>query len=227
MANRRNFLKVMVLSVWLILCVSAEALSSWPEFWLSSDCFSGSAHGPQSAPALARGQTNLLVVWEDQRVVAERGVFGTRLTPQGEILDPTGIPICTASGRQSWVNVAWGDPNYLVTWTDTRNGSGEIYGARIDPQGNVLDVDGFPISTGPGWAGCPDVAWDGTNFLVVWSHDRYDTASYDIYASRVTPQGEVLDPEGIQISFDPAMELAPSIAYNNSIYLVTWEHAFG
>ncbi|NIM96984.1 MAG: hypothetical protein GTO24_02525 [candidate division Zixibacteria bacterium] len=225
--NSPKLLKIIVLSACLGLIFSAEAFSSWPEFYLSSDCFAGSAYGTQGSPAFAKGESNLLVVWEDQRIIAQRDIFATRITFDGDILDPIGIPVCTTSGRQIWVNAAWGDGSYLVVWGDSRGPNSEVYGARIDPQGNVLDAEGFPISTGSGWAACPDVAWDGTNFMVVWSHDRYDTTSYDIYASRVTPEGEVLDPRGIQISFDPAMEFTPSIAYADSVYLVTWEHALG
>lgn len=220
-------MKIIALSVCFVPWLSAETLSFWPEFSLSSDCFSGSAYGPQLSPALARGQTNLLVAWEDQRIIAERDIFGTRITPEGEILDPIGIPICTASGQQSSVEAVGGDQNYLVVWQDRRGGNSEIYGARIDFQGDVLDPDGFQISTGTGWAESPDVAWDGVNFLVVWSHDRYDTTSYDIYAARVTPDGEILDPRGIQLSFDEVMELYPSITCTDSICLVVWEHALG
>ncbi len=225
--NSPKLLKIIALSACLGLAIPAQAFSSWPEFWLSSNCFLGSAYATQGSPAFATGESNLLVVWEDQRIIAERDIFATRITFDGDILDPFGIPVCTALGRQVWVDVAWGDGNYLVVWGDRRGGNSEIYGARVDPQGNVLDAEGFPISTGSGWAACPDVAWDGTNFMVVWSHDRYDTTSYDIYASRVSPEGQVLDPRGVQISFDPVMELTPSVTCSDSICLVTWEHALG
>lgn len=97
----------------------------------------------------------------------------------------------------------------------------------MDLAGNVLDPDGFPISTGASWEAYPEVAWDGTNFFVVWSDDRNIDDAYDIYGTRVTPWGEVLDPRGIQLSFEPQMALTPAISYNGSTYLVAWEHAGG
>lgn len=225
--NSPKLLKIIVLSACLGLIFSAEAFSSWPEFSLSSDCFAGSAYGTQASPAFARGQSNLLVVWEDQRIIAKRDIFGARISFEGQILDPIGIPVCTASGHRSSVRVAAGDDNYLAVWEDRREVSSGIYGARIDLQGSVLDPDGFQISAPSPWVETPDVAWDGTNFLVVWSEYRFDTTLCDVYATRVTPEGEILDPSGIQLSFDVVMELYPSVAYNDSIYLVVWEHALG
>jgi hypothetical protein len=224
--SSRHFWKVLLLSGCFILWFSVNALSVWPEFPLSSDCFSGSAYGTQTIPSIAFDGTNFLVVWEDERVNSERDIFGTRVSQQGEILEPIGIPICTAPSLQTDVKIAWGNQNYLAVWTDYRNTNYDIYGARIDPEGNVLDPNGFPISTGSGWESFPDVAWDGTNFFVVWSDDKNDI-SYDIYGTRITSSGEILDPRGIQISFGPAMELFPTIAFNGTTYLVVWEHGSG
>lgn len=226
MVSPKSTLTVIVTSVCFVLCLSASAFSSWPEFWISPDCISGSAYSNQSSPSVADGQTNLLAVWEDERVSPYSDIFGARITPDGEILDPTGIPICTASGWQTWVRAAAGSENYLVVWQDDRDVDYDIYGARIDLNGNVLDPDGFPISTGEGWESSPAVAWDGTNFLVVWSDDRNPSAA-NIYGTRITPQGEILDGTGFQISDETIRTIAPSITFNGSNYLIAWELSSG
>jgi hypothetical protein len=223
---RRVCGRILILSLYLTFCSSVNVFSAWPEFPLSTDCFSGKAYGTQTTPSIAFDGTNFLVVWEDERINSERDIFGTRVSQQGEILDPIGIPICTAPSLQTDVKVAWGNQNYLVVWTDYRNTSYDIYGARIDPEGNVLDPNGFPISTGSSWESFPDVAWDGTNFFVIWSDDKNEI-SYDIYGTRITSSGEILDPRGIQISFEPTMELFSTIAFNGTTYLVVWEQDFG
>lgn len=222
-----SYVKAMMLAFCFILWFSLTAYSSWPEFSLSSKCFLGSAYGTQTTPSVASNGSLALVVWEDERISSDRDVFGARVSTQGEILDPIGIPICTARSLQTGAKVACGDQNFLVVWTDYRNGNYDLYGARVDFAGNVLDPNGFPISAGSWWESFPDVSWDGTNFFVVWSDDRNPATASDIFGARVSPDGVVLDDTGIQISFAPVMELTPSVSYNGSIYLVAWEHALG
>jgi hypothetical protein len=226
MLHFRRLREILILFLTLIFCLSSEAFSFWPEFSLSSDCFLGSAQGTQTTPSIAFDGTNFLVVWEDKRINTNNDIFGARVSPQGGILDPIGIPISTSQSVQSNVNVAWGGQNYLVVWQDWKDGNWTVYGARVDQDGNVLDPDGFFIAGGLEWAVYPAVASDGTNFFVVWSQYKSEV-SYDIYGTRVTPDGEVLDPDGILICETPQFEYYPSIAYNGSTYLVVWENDQG
>jgi hypothetical protein len=61
-------------------------------------------------------------------------------------------------------------------------------GTRVTPSGTVLDPSGIPIRVGS----FPDVAFDGTNFLVVSPRYRAGT-SQDIDGAHVTQAGTVLD----------------------------------
>jgi hypothetical protein len=221
------YLFILITVISFIILSSSSVFSSWPEFPLSSDCFPGTAYAAQSTPAVAFGGTNYLVVWEDERINTDRDIFGTRVSTSGEVLDPIGIPICVYTNLQTGVKVAGGDQNYLVVWADYRNASYDIYGTRVDFYGNVLDPGGFPIAASLNWESYPDVAWDGTNFFVVWTDDRSVTTYDDIYGARISPAGEVLDPNGIQISNTTAFEETPCIAYNGLVYFVAWEHALG
>jgi hypothetical protein len=65
------------------------------------------------------------------------------------------------------------------------------------------------------------MAFDGTNYLLVWQDDRGSQYA-DVYASRVAPDGTVLDPHGIPIAATPASELNPAVAFDGTNYLVTW-----
>jgi hypothetical protein len=226
MVKMRSFLPFIIMFVCFSLFLTVDVFPALPEFWISTECFSGSAYGTQALPSIARGETGLLVVWDDERITPDRDIFCTRITLEGDVLDPVGIAICTAPGEQTLAKVAAGNLNYLVVWQDYRNDTHDIYGARIDLNGNVLDPDGFPISTGSAWEESPDVAFDGTNFMVAWSDDR-SMMSPDIYVTRITSGGEILDGAGIQLSSDTEMEFAPSIAFNGSNYLIAWEVGAG
>ena len=98
-------------------------------------------------------------------------------------------------GQAPRPGVAFDGTNYLVVWTDYREGGPKVYGARVSPGGTVLDQDGFAISAAGGSE--PAVAFDGTNYLVVWSNQD------SIIGARVDPGGTVLDPGGITISTRP------------------------
>ena len=93
-------------------------------------------------PEVAFDGTNYLVTWSDGG-----NILGRRVAEDGTVLDPTTIPVSTASGSQITPDAAFDGTNFVVTWQDTRSGDTDIYGARVDPDGNVLDSDGFPIAS--------------------------------------------------------------------------------
>jgi hypothetical protein len=173
----------------------------------------------QMEPAVAFDGANSLVVWQDERS-GGRDLFGARVTPAGVVLDSMGIPISQAAGYQSAPAVAFDGTNFLVVWNDYRTGDGDIYGARVTPAGAVLDSAGIAIPRASVHQLYPAVAFDGTNFLVVWMEEPGD--SFDIYAARVTSSGVVLDSIGIHISDARGDEWYPAVAYDSTNYLVVW-----
>lgn len=122
-----------------------------------------------------------------------------------------------AAGRQQKPHIARGSPGYLVVWEDNRSSLAnagingpyfgrelgsmfDIYAARLDPSGALLDSTPIVISQAPYNQTYPHVAWNGTNWLVVWMTEREgDRYYYDVMAVRVSPSGEILDPTPIVI----------------------------
>jgi len=176
-------------------------------------------------PSAIFGNTNYLVVWEDYRGGSDDvDIYGCRVSPSGSVLDPACIPISTAAGYSELSpSVAFDGTNYLVVWADCRNGSDvDIYGCRVSQSGTVLDTAGFAVSTVPGGQGSPAVAFDGANYLVVWTYSRGGSDS-DIYGCRIDQLGTVLDPGGIAISTAANNQGVPSVAFDGTNYLVVWE----
>jgi hypothetical protein len=184
------------------------------------------AAGGQTEPELAWNGTNFLVVWQDGRSggFVEADIYGTRVSAAGSVLDSTGIAISTSANDQTSPAVAWNGTDFLVVWADRRSGTNyDIYGARVSATGSVLDATGIPISTAANSQSLPAVAWNGTNFLVVWSDARTDVDFTDIFGARVSATGSVLDATGIPISTAASSQSSPAVAWNGTDFLVVWE----
>lgn len=171
-------------------------------------------------PAVAFDGTNYLVVWEK-----DSDIYGARMNQVGIVLDPDAIAIVTNDNHQWSPSIAFDGINYLVVWSDQYllgRPYSDIYGARVNQAGIVLDSNGFAITTAAYDQQYPCVAFDGTNYLVVWEDDRLGSDP-DIFGSRVTPSGVVIVPGGIAISTAAYAQKHPKIAFDGTNYLVVWE----
>lgn len=144
----------------------------------------------QYAPAVAFGDTTCLVVWGDHRGSAE-DIYAARVTRSGHVLDPRGRAISFAAGDQFGPSIAYDGRQFLATWCDGRNGSTDIYGARVTAGGEVLDPNGIAISRSDDAKWRSAVGFDDSNFAVVWEDWNDDIAM--IHGARVSRSGAVLD----------------------------------
>jgi len=181
------------------------------------------AGNDQESPALAFDGANFLVVWQDTRGEVEYDIYGTRVTPAGVVLDTSGIAISSAANNHYVPALAFDGTDFLVVWQNESSGSIDIYGARVTPAGVVLDTAAIAISTAAGAQWSPALAFDGSDFLVVWKDSRRGWSIYDVYGARVTPAGAVLDPTGIAISRPASCLESPALAFDGTNFLVVWE----
>ncbi len=79
----------------------------------------------------------------------------------------------------------------------------------------------FIICGEPGIQYEPEVGFDGTNFLAVWTDGRSYLSG--IYGARVTQTGSVLDPGGFKLLQESDNQSSSSLAYNGVHYLVVWK----
>src|SRR6266540_2444496 len=152
------------------------------------------------------------------RSTLERGAYPLTIeaviSPEYPVTYPVyGSP---APQGQTQASVAFDGSNYLVVWSDTRAGTGysDIYGARVAPAGTVLDPAGIAISTAPLRQEWPSVSFGAGAYVVAWQDERSTPESYDIYATRVSQGGVVLDPTGIAVGTAANSQYSPSVAYH-------------
>jgi len=187
-----------------------------------------------TAPSVAFDGTNFVVVWSQGPAGGNGEVHGARVTPGGVLLDGPaeagGFPIATSSSLgESQPRVAFDGTNYFVAWNES-SATSSVLGARVSPAGvrldGAVDAPGTPIATAPS-STLGDVAFDGTNTLVVWE-TALGTASPHVFGARVSPAGVLLDgpPEtgGIPIATAPGgSQSAPRVGCAGATgCLVAW-----
>ncbi len=149
-------------------------------------------------------------------------IYCTRVSPDGVVLDPNGIPICVSETNKAHPHVAFNGKIYLVAWQDYRNGKDyDIYAARVTSDGVVLDPNGFALTTAPFDQMHSHLASDSNLFFVLW-RDRRNSNDFDIYATFVDDDGNVLNPEGLPICTLPGDQARPRPVFLGNKYFIVW-----
>ena len=124
------------------------------------------------------------------------GASAVGLTPP--VLLPGDGAIGPAADYQVAPAIAAGGSLSLVVWADLRatgSGGADIYAARLDANGALLDSIPIVVAQQAADQNMPRVAWNGQNWLVVWATQLPTDFYYElgIAAARVSPTGAVLD----------------------------------
>ncbi len=154
--------------------------------------------------AFAPDSSTFLVVWFNAYDSVASWDVKARVVSYSGVLQGEKFVIGNGEQMEFFPSVASDGTDFLVVWCNRPdpNGEGDVYGARVDSSGALLDLDGFAICTALARQKYPQVSFDTTtgNYLVVWDDTR-SGYPYDIYGSRVSQSGQVLDgPGGIVIS---------------------------
>ena len=169
----------------------------------------------QTYPAITFDGQNYLVVWSDNNFGGSYYyVAAARVTPGGVVLD-TGACITNGTGSSEYrAKIAYDGNRSLVVWPKS---SGPIYGRFINsqcqPEGNM-----FVIASAP--AGGPNIAFDGTNYLVVWFSGTYP--ALELYGHLVSTQGALVG-SPISIAVGAGCHRWADITFDGTKYLVIWQ----
>jgi len=195
------------------------------------DNAAGIAIGSGFYPWVAFDGANYLVVWHGWGSGSGLDIFGNRISStSGSVLDVAGFVICEDLENQDHASVAFDGTNYLVVWHDNRGGDtgyndGTVYGARVSTNGVVLDNPAIQISNLCRGQFPVTVAFDGTEFLVVWQVDYSHveaTELVDVFAQKISTAG-ALAGEAIPICTAHGHQWGPRVSFNNvDKYIITW-----
>ncbi|MRG97638.1 hypothetical protein [Polyangium spumosum] len=170
--------------------------------------------GFQYAPlgTVARGASNgahAFHVWRngyfDNFAPSALTIEGRRFDPNGQALDAAPIVVSRGASEQRVPAAAFDGQNFVVGWQDSRDFTAKketnLYAVRVAPSGMVLDQNAIQMENGAYDVVHPMAAFDGTNTLFSWFECDiyYDGQFCDLRASRLSPQGVVLDADPIVI----------------------------
>jgi hypothetical protein len=181
---------------------------------------------------IASSGTNFLMAWPDDYL----GRNGTNYSSiSAQLISPTGGLIggmiaITANSQQnssSLEPVAYGGGKYLATWDDHRNGTNwAVYGQLVSSAGAL--VGGNILISAPVNAQdekSASVAFDGTNFLVVWQFANA-ASHYVTYGVFISPSGVMGTPFAISQTVSAAANFG-AVVFNGTNYLVIYNAGLG
>ncbi|MCY1021028.1 hypothetical protein [Pyxidicoccus sp. MSG2] len=177
-------------------------------------------------PAVAVGDHQFFVAYAGAEsgtpLFGPHHILGTRVQHDKTVKDSPALLFTRSAFPQDQVAAAEGGGVYLTVWREVRDGVSRLLGARVRPDGRVLDVP-FSFPAGPD-AREPAVAWDGDIWMVVWEEgDEFGGGTgVDIRGARVSGAGVVLDAASLDIAGLPDDQYQPAIASNMDDFFVVW-----
>jgi hypothetical protein len=183
-----------------------------------SPSFKVATSNEYTEPAVASAGGRSLIVWNDGDAGSYDGygpLRAVRVSATGEVLDAE--PIALPGDQAAIPSAAATGSQYFVTWFE-QDGSG--HGARVSIDGEVLDPGSIVVPVPPGLDPVPSAASDGSAFAAFWDLNALTSSS--IRASRVGPDGGMVDGTGIELAFQPNEQFQPAIGFSGSEYMVAW-----
>ena len=146
--------------------------------------------------------------------------MGVRVTPQGDTINS--FTIAVAANVQTFPSVVFNGTDYIAVWSDSRLGRYYINTTRITPAGAIPGPYYWIGISGAQDEDDPDIAYNGTHCLSVWSEEYYGVRGRFInYLGQ--PEDTVLTIAPYTIT----SYTTPSIASDGDNFLVVWYERSG
>ncbi|HEY0428140.1 MAG TPA: Ig-like domain-containing protein, partial [Pyrinomonadaceae bacterium] len=162
--------------------------------------------------------------------------FAGKQMAEKDFMTPMAAP---AAGVQQQPNISKGANSSLAVWSDSRTsifrapeyasdgqgGGFDIYAARLDASGNLIDAAPIVVSEQLYDQSLPSVAWNGQNWLVAWRTPRLNNQyNIDVVGVRIAPDGAILDASPIVIGTSEASGDTNylDVASDGVNWVVTW-----
>jgi hypothetical protein len=138
--------------------------------------------------------------------------------------DADGLEVCVQdTTSQENARIMEVPEGLLIVWDDTRNGSIDIYGQIVTPEGTTLWADG----------GIPLIDYDNDQFFsnmiytdaiyIVWEDFRTGV-HFDVYMQKFDTDGnEIWEADGVEVIVQNSNQHAPYLVSDGTDFMVFWE----
>ena len=195
-----------------------------PDFQVNDDPGSAGQYYPSIS---TDGSGNFVITWTDERN-GDYDIYAQRYSSDGSALGTNfKVNDDPGSADQYYPSISTdGSGNFVITWTDERNGDDDIYTQRYAIDGSALGTN-FKVNDDPGSAHqrYPSISTDSSgNFVITWMDNRNGDYDYDIYAQRYAIDGSTFG-TNFKVNDDQtsAWQESPSISINSGNFVISWE----
>jgi len=156
------------------------------------------------------------LAWVDDRD-GNNEIYLGRVSPAAEELGAE-TRETDAAGDSFDPSIAWSGSEFGLAWYDTRDGSEEIYFARIDGASAKIGAD-VRVTNASGVSAHPSLVWSGSEYGLAWDDQRDGNA--EIYFVRMSAGGAASGAE-VRVTDATGVSSRPSLQWTGSRYCMAW-----
>ena len=210
--------------------VDANALSLLTPLQNGDQTQPAIAYQPPLAP-LPFEQGRHVVTWIDPRGGGGE-VYFSRIRPDATLLEPGGTALTAGDEAEGQPAVGCTTQACLIAWQSTDQGITQIFGARVDPAGDVFVNDLPPVdlvnnNTGASSELTPSVLGTAAGFFVAWEDDRNVAGGTgaDLFGRSVSDLSPSLSPiAGTLLVSANLRQSSVELAGLGADVLAVWQH---
>lgn len=136
--------------------------------------------------------------------------------------DAEGLDVCIEDANQNNARIMEVPDGLLIVWDDYRNGSIDIYGQIVTPEGAILWADGgIPLVDDTNDQFFANMLYNDAIFMV-WEDFRSGDV-FDIYMQKFDLNGAEVWADSVAVVVQNSNQLAPYLVSDDTDFMVFWE----
>jgi hypothetical protein len=191
-----------------------QDLQGWQK--IGSDILVTNIASTSSSPSLSWTGSEFGVSWRDYRD-GNAEIYFVRLSSDGNTIG-SDLRVTNDASYSEQPSLSWTGSEYGVCWYDERDGSREIYFARISSAGSKIGSD-LRITNDASYSMDSSLTWTGSEFGVSWG--SYSGANDEIHFARISNAGSTIGSE-LSVTSGENGSVYPSLSWTGTEFGVSW-----